>query len=642
MNSTLVWIALRACVLACFGVMVLPLSVRAEVAPPQDVPYAGVLKLNVDATDLGRRIFRVREEIPVVAGPLTLLYPQWLPGKHAPRGAIEKLAGLVIRGNGEPIAWRRDPLDVHAFHLDVPTGVTNLVIEFDFLSPQESRQGRVVMTPEMLNLQWEAVALYPAGHYASRITVAPSVILPKGWQFGSALEVAAGSMPNATDADGAVSFKPVTFDVLVDSPMFAGRHFKRVDLGGRRAPVHVNIVADEAKQLEIKPEQLKVHRNLIEQAYKLFGSQHYDHYDFLLALSDQLGGIGLEHQRSSENSQDPGYFTEWDKHAPGRDLLAHEYTHSWNGKFRRPAGLATPNFNVPMQDSLLWVYEGQTQYWGHVLSARSGLWSAEQARDALADVVATYTDNRPGFAWRNLEDTTHDPIIAARRPLAYRNYQMSEDYYSAGALLWLAVDAQLRDLSRGRRSLDDFARAFFGVDDGSYTVKPYVFEDVVGTLNAIAPHDWSGFLRTRLEANAPPLDGLAASGWKLVYTDQPGALRKIDEANRQSLDLAASIGLSVSSKDGRITDVRWGGPAFKAGIVPASTLVAVNGRAFTAERLKNAIAATKGATAPIELLVKSGDHYRTQRVDYQGGLKYPRLERIAGTPDRLDAILAPR
>ena len=642
MNSNLVLVALRACFLACVGAVAAPLPALAGVAPPRDVPYAGVLKLNVDATDLERRIFRVREEIPVVAGPLTLLYPQWLPGKHAPRGAIEKLAGLVIRGNGQPLEWRRDSLDMHAFHLDVPAGVTTLVVEFEFLSAQESRQGRVVVTPEMLNLQWETVALYPAGHHASRIMFAPSVRLPQGWRFGSALEVVDGATPNATAADGGVSFKPVTFDVLVDSPMFAGRHFKRVDLGGKRAPVHLNIVADEAKQLEIQPKQLQLHRNLIEQAHKLFGSQQYDHYDFLLALSDRLGGIGLEHHRSSENSQDPGYFTEWDKHAPDRDLLAHEYTHSWNGKFRRPAGLATPNFNVPMQDDLLWVYEGQTQYWGHVLSARSGLWSAEQARDALAGVVATYADNRPGFAWRNLADTSHDPIIAARRPLAYRNYQMSEDYYSAGALLWLAVDAQLRELSRGRRSLDDFARAFFGIEDGSHAVRPYVFEDVVEALDAVAPHDWSAFLRTRLEANAPPLDGLAASGWRLVYTDQPSAFQKTSESNRASLNHAASIGLSLGSKDGRITDVRWNGPAFKAGIVPTSILVAVNGRAFSAERLKDAIAATKDAAAPIELLVRNGDEYVTRRIDYRGGLKYPHLERIPASVDRLGAILAPR
>ena len=613
--------------------------VRAEGMPPADTDYPGTLKLSVDATDIDRRIFRVHEEIPVAAGPLTLLYPQWLPGNHAPRGPIEKLAGLKIRGNGAAITWKRDPLDVYAFRIDVPAGVSALEVDFEFLSPQDSGQGRVVMTPDLLNLQWNTVALYPAGHYASRVLFAPSVKLPQGWQFGTALDRAEGS-GNATDANGTVSFKPVPFNTLVDSPMFAGRHYKRVDLGGAKAPVHLNLVADEAKNLEFKPEQIEAHKRLVQQAQKLYQSQHYDHYEFLMALTDNLGGIGLEHHRSSENSGDPGYFTDWDKLAPGRDLLPHEYTHSWNGKFRRPADLWTPNFNVPMQDSLLWVYEGQTQYWGFVLSARSGLWTADQARDAIAMVASTYSDNRPGFDWRNVEDTTNDPIIAGRRPLAYRNYQMSEDYYSAGQLIWLAVDAKLRELSKDKRSLDDFARAFFGVEDGSYVTKTYTFDDVVATLNGIAPNDWAAFLRERVDAKAPPLDGLAASGWKLVYTDKPSDYQKSAEAERKGIDYSASLGIVFGTKDNKIADVRWNGPAFKAGIAPTSTLIAVNGHEFKAERLKDAIVAAKGGTAPIELLVKNGDEYRTVRVDYHDGLKYPHLERIAGTPDRLAAILA--
>ncbi len=570
-------------------------AAHADVAAPADVAYPGTLTLHVDATDLDRRIFRVHEEIPVVAGRLTLLYPQWLPGNHSPRGPIDKLAGLAISGNGQPIAWTRDPVEVYAFHLDVPQGVTTLAVDFDFLSPQDASQGRVVMTPDMLNLQWNTVALYPAGHYSSRITVAPSVTLPRGWQFGSALDVAAGSVPNTTAADGTVSFKPVAFNTLVDSPMFAGRHFKRVDLApGAKVPVHLDIVADEAKNLDFTPVQLKAHQNLVAQALKLYDSQHYDHYDILLALTDQLGGIGLEHHRSSENSHDPGYFTDWDKLAPGRDLLAHEYTHSWNGKFRRPADLWTPNFNVPMQGSLLWVYEGQTQYWGFVLAARSGLWSADQARDAIALVAATYADNRPGFAWRNVQDTTNDPVVAQRRALPYRNYQLSEDYYSAGQLVWLAVDAKLRELSHDKRSLDDFARAFFGVDNGSYAAKTYTFDDVAAALNGVAAYDWATFLRERIDAHAPPLDGLAASGWKLVYTDQPSVYQKNAEMDRKSVDYSASLGLTVGSKDGKIADVRWNGPAFKAGLAPTSILVAVNGRDIQARGIEGCGRGGKG------------------------------------------------
>jgi predicted metalloprotease with PDZ domain len=632
----------RAAALALCCLVCTPASFAADATSPRAAPWPGIVKVDVDATDLDHRIFRVREQIPVAAGPLTLLYPQWLPGKHAPRGPIDKLAGLRISTNGQSLAWKRDPLDVYAFHLDVPAGSTNLLVEFDFLSPQDSTQGRIVMTSAMLNLQWETVALYPAGLAAHAVPVEASVKLPAGWNYATALDAATGEA-NAPGTDGQVRFKAVAFDTLVDSPLYAGRHYKRVDLApGASVPVYLNLFADEAKNLEAGPDQVRLHRNLVEQARRLYGSQHYDHYDFLLALSDELGGIGLEHHRSSENSADPGYFTDWDKQAPGRDLLPHEYTHSWNGKFRRPADLATRNFNEPMQGSLLWVYEGQTQYWGYVLAARSGLWSAQQARDALALVAQTYTDNRPGFAWRDVQDTTNDPVIAARRPLPYRSFQMSEDYYSAGQLIWLAVDAKLRELSHERRSLDDFARAFFGVDDGSHAVRTYTFDDVAGTLNAIAPHDWSAFLRARIDAQAAPLDGLAASGWRLAYTDKPSAYQRSVEAERKVVDFSASLGITVASKDGKISDVRWDGPAFKAGLGASGSVVAVNSRSFTPDRLKDAIVAAKDQHAPIDLLVKDGDLYRTVRVDYREGLKYPHLERIAGTPDRLSSILAPR
>ena len=609
----------------------------AELPPPSDTPYPGTLKLHVDATDLDHRVFRVHEEIPAKPGALTLLYPQWLPGNHAPRGPIDKFAGLMIRANGKTLPWRRDPENVYAFHIDVPEGASAIEAEFQFLSPLDPGQGRVVMTPEMLNLQWNTVALYPAGHNANQVQIAASATLPSGWEFGTALE------RDGATSDGKTNFKAVDFATLVDSPMFAGRYFKRVDLDpGAKIPVYLNLVADEAKFLEIKPDQLKAHQELIRQAYKLYGSQHYNHYDFLLALSNKLSGIGLEHHRSSENGVAAEYFTDWNKQAAERDLLPHEYTHSWNGKFRRPADLATPNFNVAMGDTLLWVYEGQTQYWGNVLAARSGLHSAEQARDELAIIVANYADNRPGFSWRNVQDTTNDPTVAQRRPLPYRNYQMSEDYYSAGALIWLAVDAKLRELTREKKSLDDFARAFFGVDNGDWKVKTYTFDDVAATLNSIAPHDWAKFLRDRVDANAPPLDGLAAAGWKLVYTDKPSEYQKNSESVVKATNLSTSIGLMIAQDGGRISDVRWDGPAFKAGIAPGGTIIAVNGREYKPDRLTDAMKDAKSNSAPIELLVKNGDLYKTYRIDYRDGAKYPHLERIPGTVDRLSAILAPR
>jgi predicted metalloprotease with PDZ domain len=514
--------------------------------------------------------------------------------------------------------------------------VTTLDVSFDVLTPTAGEQGRITMTQDMLNLQWNQVALYPAGHYARQIQIAPALKLPSGWQAGTALEV-------ASQEGDTLRFKPVPFDTLLDSPVYAGRYFKQVDLDpGAKVPVRLNIVADDPKYLDARPEQIEAHRKLVDQAYKLYGARHYDHYDFLFSLSDQMGGNGLEHQRSSENGVGPEYFTEWGKNAADRDLLPHEFTHSWNGKYRRPADLTTPNFNVPMSDTLLWVYEGQTQYWGYVLAARSGLWSPEQARDALALVASTYSTDRPGFQWRNVQDTTLDPIINSRKPQAYRSWQMSEDYYSAGQLIWLAVDSKLRDISGGKRSLDDFAKAFFGVKDGDWDVNTYDFDEVARTLDGVAAYDWASFLRERVDANAAPLDGLAASGWKLVYTDTASEYQQAIEGDRKAADFSASLGMSVSSKDATVSGVRWDGPAFDAGIAPGATLLAVNGYAYENDRLKDAVKANRDGSKPIELVVKHGEVVRTVRLDYREGLKYPHLERIAGTQDRLSKILAPK
>ena len=425
----------------------------------------------------------------------------------------------------------------------------------------------------------------------------------------------------------------MTFNNLVDSPIYAGQYFKRVDLNpGGDAPVHLYIVADAPKYLEMTSEQLQVHRALVAQAVKLFGSHHYDHYDFLFSLSDQLGGNGTEHHQSSEDGLGADYFTAWADNAPDRDLLAHEYTHSWNGKFRRPADLWTPNFNVPMGDSLLWVYERQTQYWGFVLTARAGMRTPEQFRDALAVVAANYDRNREGFQWRTLEDTTNDPAAARRSSLPYRSWQMSEEYYSGGQMMWLEVDARLRALTHDSKSLDDFARAFFGVDNGSFVTKTYTFDDLVAALSGVAPNDWASFLGARLDTLDPPLEnGVAAAGRKLVYTDQESAYEKPYNSRpqppRHLYNFAWSIGLTMND-NGQVNDVRWNGPAFRAGVSTGAALVAVNGQTYSSDVLKSAIAAAKGSKAPIQLLLKYQGGYRTVPVDYDGGLQYPHLVRI--------------
>ena len=625
---------MRRLILAAALLSALSMAAHAQEVPAtRDVPYApGAIAVEVDATNLGQRIFRVKQSIPVQAGPLTLLYPQWLPGNHAPRGPIDKIAGITFTANGQKLAWKRNPLNVYAFHLDIPQGVATLVAQYDYLTPTDGSQGRVVMTPSMLNLQWNAVLLYPAGHAQAQVQFDPRVKYPAGWQAGTALDV------ERREGDTVV-YKRVPLEVLADSPVYAGKHYKQIDLApGAKVPVRLNVVADEAKYLDTKPEHVEQHRELVRQSLKLFGAQHYDHYDFLLSLSNQMAGNGLEHQRSSENGQELGYFGEWDAKKGSDDLLGHEFTHSWNGKYLRPDGQGVADLNAPLDDSLMWVYEGQTQYWGNVLTARSGLRPLERARDELSNVAATYAQGRPGLAWRSIQDTTYDPVIAARKPKPYTNYQLSEDYYRGGQMIWLEADVLIRSKTGNRKSLDDFAKAFFGVDDGKWqTPKLYSFDDVVATLNGVYAHDWTSFLRERLDGKRGLTGGIEASGWRLVYKEEPNGLSRANNDGNFTYSLGLSLG-----KDGKVSTVLWDSPAFAAGIGTGMSVVAVNDIEYSDDALKAAVKAAKTDKAPIRLLLKEFNRYRTISVDYQGGLRYPVLERIEGKPDYLTPILSAR
>ncbi|MEW4468629.1 peptidase M61 [Parasphingorhabdus sp. JC815] len=590
----------------------------------QDIPFPGTMQLVVDARDNKQGVFRVTQTIPVVKpGPLTLLYPEWLPGTHAPRGEIEKLAALEFTAGGRVIEWVRDDVDVYAFHLNVPDGVSQITAKFQFVSATSGIQGRIVMAPTMLNLRWHQVSLYPAGYYVRQIPVEAAAIYPDGWRSASAMRPKAQQeKPASTNY---VAYQKTDYDTLVDSPVFAGKYFESHRLSPR---AHLNIVADDDKYLRPSKSHIATHGKLVREAEALFGSKPYDRYDFLLALTEEMGGIGMEHHRSSENGVNREYFTGWNDGPGRRNLLAHEIVHSWNGKYRRPAGLWTPDFREPMRSQLLWIYEGQTQFWGYVLGARSGLYSKQDTLDAFAAIAAAM-DLRSGRRWRPLIDTTQDPVIAARRPKPWTNWQRQEDYYNEGLLIWLEIDGIIRRESSGQKSLENFARRFFNGKDGDYGVVTYELDDVIQTLNIVQAYDWAAFIDKRVyqPTTEAPKNGLTLGGYKLVYNARLSDYIRARNKRGKHHDLSHSIGMVISDKS-VIKAVVWGSPAYKAGLKTGLTLTAVNGKGYTTDILLKEIEANRGKSRKIELFAKDGDRYVNFLVDYSDGLRYPHLEKI--------------
>lgn len=611
-----------------------PQPVPLPIVAPADTPYPGTISLIVDMTNVNDRIFEVRETIPVAGSKVTLLYPEWLPGTHSPSNPIANMAGLVVTARSQRIAWKRDPVNMYAFHIEVPQGANALDVNFQYLAPIDPKKGRISET--FADLTWNSVVVYPAGYFARDINIEPVLRIPKGWKYATALET-------ASEDGNLIRFKTTTLNTLIDSPLYAGENFKRIDLStGPDNKVYLDVFADKPADTEIAPDELQDHKNLVIQAQKLFNSHHYDHYDFLFSVSDVVSGEGLEHHQSSEDGSAANYFTDWPANVGDRDLLPHEYTHSWNGKFRRPADLWTPNFNVPMRNSLLWVYEGLTDYYGNVLAARSGLRTPEQARDMWAAFAAAF-ELEPGRTWRSLEDTTNQPIISSqgRTQQGWPSWQRSDDYYPESDLIWLDADTKIREMSNGAKSLDDFAKAFFGIDNGSFVTVTYTFDDLVKALNAVQQYDWAGFFRARVFDVAPqvPENGFTHGGYRLVYNDtEPDWVKHQDPEFGNNFD--TSLGFYVS-KEGNIETVVWNGPAFKEGITPEMQLEAVNDQKYAPELLRETILAVGKNQQPIKLLLKRGDEYRTVLLDYHGGMRYPHLERLEATPDRLDAILAP-
>lgn len=597
------------------------------------------IELRVDATDEAQQVLRVSERIPATAGPMRLLFPRWLPGFHGPYGDVTQLAGLEVRAAGQRLPWRRDPLDPHAFVIDVPASAPVVELSFQSLTASESQPYRPPWARLLLGLQWHAMVLYPAGRPVAEIVVQPSVRLPAGWHHGSALRV-------RSERDGWLSFEPVSLETLVDSPLYAGLHHRRLELDppGTAQPVVLQLFGDSTERLQPSEAQIEAHRALVRQATALFGARPWRHYDLLIATGEGLPSTALEHRESSENVYPTDYFKDWAGAIRSRDDVAHELAHAWNGKFRRPADLWAGDFNTPTQNNLLWVYEGLTEYYGMVLAARAGLASPELIRHRIGRSAA-YLRDLPGRRWRNLQDTTNDPTIASSAETTWQDWQRSHDYYLESALLiWLDADTLIRQATGGARSLDDFARRFFAGGDSRLGTSTYEFKDVVFELNAIHPHDWPAFLRERLDRTAAQvkLDGLERSGWQVVFADKRSEMDLAAlHPKKPILSLQYSLGMGVAP-DGKLAYVAWDGPAFRAGLSQRDQVVAVGMQGYTDDRLEAAIAANRDGSHPISLLIKRDDQYRVLSLDVRTGLRYPKLERIDGAPDLLGAVFAPR
>jgi predicted metalloprotease with PDZ domain len=595
------------------------------------------ITLNVDATGAPRGILRARLHIPASPGQLTLYYPKWIPGDHSPDGPINNLTGLEFFSNGKPLAWRRDDVEMFTFHLDVPAGADAVDVSLNFLLPSSggSFSAGVSSTAKLLDLNWNQVLLYPKTDAPLNEPFVATVKLPEGWKFGTALPIASAS-------GNKIQFASAPLRTLVDSPVIAGEYFREIRLApGFQPPHFLDLVADSAAALEITPEEIRDFSHLVTEANALFGAHHYRDYHFLLTLSDRVSHFGLEHHESSDDRLGEDYLTDPGALRVSTDLLSHEMTHSWNGKYRRPAGLATPDYQQPMRDELLWVYEGLTDYIGKVLAARSGLQTNSDFRETFA-LTAAMLDHRSGRDWRSLADTAVAAQLLYYAPADDASRRRGTDFYPEGDLIWLDADVRIRQQTHGQKSLDDFCKLFHGGKSGPPQMIPYTYDDVVKALNEIAPGDWNAFFQKRVYDIAPraPLGGIENGGWTLAYTNEVPSLLKARESRRHFTDMSDSIGLSLG-KDGQISDVLPGTPADAAGIGAGMKLVAVDGRAWSPEILRTAVKTAATNSAPIELLVENGDYYQTCRLDYHGGEKYPALVRDASKPDLLDEIIQP-
>ncbi|HXY15219.1 MAG TPA: M61 family peptidase [Terriglobales bacterium] len=622
----------------CYGLLIAILvtpSFFAAQTTPQSAPPT--ITVSVDATDAQRKIFHAHLTIPATPGSLTLYYPKWIPGEHGPTGPIEELTGLRFTGNGQVLNWRRDLLDGWTFHVDVPQGVSLVEASLDYVSPTGRDglyTGALSATDKITEIAWNTLILYPAGWTSDELSYETTLRLPTGWKSGTALPIASQSGPE-------IKFKPASLTTLVDSPVIAGEYMRVVPLA-ENPRQEMDIAADSAAALDVPADLFDPYKNLTDQAFKLFGARHFRDYHFLYSLSDHVAHFGLEHHESNDSRSGERYLVDPELRLLAAGLLPHEYVHSWNGKYRRPADLTTPNYEDPMKDDLLWVYEGLTSYLGDVLSARSGLRTPEQLRDSVA-LIAAKLDHTPGRTWRNLQDTADGVPSMQGAPPEWESWRRDLDYYDEDVLNWLWVDTIVRQQTAGKKSIDDFCHLFHGGESGLPEVKTYTFDDVMNALNQVAPYDWAGFWTVRLTNHTAgaPLGGIEGSGWKLVYDETRSELFRDEEHEGDEVNASYSIGLLLK-EDGRIVDTIEGMPAAQAGIGPGMKLVAVNGRRFSGDVLRDALRAGKNGSEPLQLLIENTDYFRTSNLNYHGGEKYPHLVRDGSRPDLLTDIIRPR
>jgi predicted metalloprotease with PDZ domain len=590
--------------------------------------------LNVDASQAARGIATIHETVPAKPGTFTLVYPEWIPGEHGPSGPLNNLMALRVEAGGQELAWHRDPVDMYAFHVDVPSGTSAI----DVNATIALNAAGTMSTHDVTVINWNRFVLYEEGIDSSAYQVTPSITLPSGYDYGCALH-------DPQRSGNTVNFATTTLERLVDSPLDMGAYVKKWTLyRSNDTYVELDAFAGAPQDLDVPEKMIDAYKRVPAEAFALYGSRHFTNYHALLTLTDDIGFEGIEHNESSDDRAPADFLSNPQWALGDGDLVTHEFSHSWNGKYRRPADLTTPNFQVPQKTDLLWVYEGMNQYLGDLLSFRAGIRDYKRYPEYLASIYAAM-DTESGRETTPLIDlTTGAPYFFDSGFGPYTGIRRNaNDFYYEGELVWLDADTIIREHSHGARSLDTFLHKFTEPAITGPIVKTYDRAEIERLLNETQPYDWHAFFEKYIYSIAlhPPTDMIARSGWKLVYDEKPNAFVTAEESVRHSINAWYSIGTTINARNGRVGDVRENSPAWKAGLAVGETIVAVDGQTFDPDTFDYALTTAQHDGKPMTLLVAQDGWYATLDVDYHGGPLYPHLVRVDGTPDMLAEIMRP-